>query len=60
MKRHTQAAKHGTDRAHFNLGDCYEYGKGTTKNLAEAEKWYKKAAEQGNARAQFDLWLRDI
>ena len=33
----------------------YDNGKGVTKNLQEAIKWYKKAAEQGDADAQFNL-----
>ena len=30
-------------------------GQGTAKNEVEAVKWYRKAAEQGNAGAQFNL-----
>jgi C-terminal peptidase prc len=38
-------------------GICYEFGYGIEKNLPEAVKWYRKAAEQGDARAQVNLGL---
>ncbi len=34
---------------------CYHDGQGVAKDHAEAVKWYRKAAEQGNARAQYNL-----
>ena len=37
------------------LGNCYEDGYGVGKNIAEAVKWYQKAAEQGSADAQYKL-----
>ena len=40
----------------FNLGNCYEYGKGgLTKDEAKAVIWYEKAAEAGNTTAMFNL-----
>jgi len=39
----------------YMLGDMYEYGKGAPKDYMKAVKWFRKAAEQGNANAQFDL-----
>lgn len=39
-----------------NMGIDYEYGQnGKTKNLAEAFKWYKKAAEAGDLEGQYKL-----
>lgn len=35
----------------------YRDGKGVTKNYNEAVQWYTKAAEHGNASAQYDLGL---
>jgi len=32
-------------RAQMLLGQCYEEGKGVEKNIAEALKWYRRAAE---------------
>ena len=43
--------------AQYNLGLCYYNGKGVTKNYTEAVKWYRKAAEQGDAYAQYNLGL---
>ncbi len=39
----------------FNLGLHYEQGKGVDKNMTEAVKWYRKAAEQGYVKAQYNL-----
>ena len=37
------------------LGAMYQDGLGVPKDYAEAVKWYRKAAEQGDAPAQFEL-----
>lgn len=39
----------------FDLGYMYEYGKGVTKDYAEALKWYRKSSDQDLAAAQFNL-----
>ncbi len=41
--------------AQYELGRKYDHGIGVPEDYAEAEKWYRKAAEQGFAPAQFDL-----
>lgn len=42
----------------FQLGEDYHYGyNGKIKDYAEAAKWYRKAAEQGDADAQWALGL---
>ena len=33
----------------------YEEGKGVRQNYTQAEQWYRKAAEQGYANAQYNL-----
>src|ERR1017187_3210827 len=38
--------------AQFNLGLMYANGEGVTQNYAEAARWYRKAADQGDAKAQ--------
>ncbi len=37
------------------MGEIYEKGLGTTPDFAKAASWYRKAADQGHARAQFNL-----
>lgn len=39
------------------MGSCYKDGQGVAKDEAEAVKWYLKAAEQGDVRAQFLLGM---
>jgi TPR repeat protein len=45
----------GFPAAQCALGTCYENGSGVALDTAEAVKWYKRAAEAGNAEAQFNL-----
>ena len=49
-RRH--AAEQGDADAQFTLGFRYEYGLGVPQDDAEAVRWYRLAAEQGNASAQ--------
>ena len=45
-----------TPKEQCTIGGDYFYGRnGKARNFAEAVKWYRKAAEQGNADAQFNL-----
>ena len=44
-----EAAKLGDTGAQTNLGNYYAAGKGTKKNLAEAESWYRKAYKAGSS-----------
>ena len=37
------------------LGESYAEGKGVPQDYAEAVKWFRKAAEQGSATAQYSL-----
>ncbi|KAK9461758.1 uncharacterized protein V1516DRAFT_622397, partial [Lipomyces oligophaga] len=46
-----EAMQLGNPRAYFALAYCYEVGIYITKNSTEAEKWYKQAADLGNADA---------
>jgi len=39
--------KDDSGAAQYVLGEYYEQGKGTEKDMDEAKKWYSKAAEQG-------------
>ena len=53
-KRYRKAADQGNVMAQRNLGCCYENGRGA-KDPAEAKNWYRKAAEQDNAKARAAL-----
>jgi TPR repeat protein len=41
--------------AEFKPGASYEFGNGVTKDYTKAVMWYRKAAEQGMASAQYFL-----
>ncbi len=41
----------------YKLGEKYFYGTGVERDYTKAIEWYKKSAEQGNARAQYQLGL---
>ena len=39
------------------VGDCYYYSKGVKQDYYEAFRWFKAAAEQGHAEAQYRLGI---
>jgi predicted aspartyl protease len=45
-------AETGYARIQYHLGWMYHRGYGVEKNISMAIRWYKKAAEQGNPKAQ--------
>ncbi len=55
VKWYRKAAEQGDADAQYQLGKCYDYGRGVTQDFTEAVKWYRKAAEQGDADAQYQL-----
>jgi len=44
-------AEQGLPEAQFNMGLMFEMGQGVPQSADEAVKWYRMAAEQGNAKA---------
>lgn len=54
-KLYVALAKQGEVSAQTNLGWMYNNGKGVTKDIKEAIKWYRLAADQGNPVAQNSL-----
>lgn len=50
-----EKAAQGVVSAQFRLAYCYFKGVGVTKDPKQAVYWYRKAAEQGHARAQKKL-----
>ncbi len=51
----SERALAGDAGAQLDLGFAYDSGRGVERNLAEAAKWYRLAAEQGLAQAQHNL-----
>ena len=49
------AADHGSADGMNSLGYRYKNGQGVEKDEAEAEKWFRKAADQGYPPAQRNL-----
>src|SRR5262249_59562249 len=55
-----QEADNGDKTAQYYLGRAYTDGLGVPKNREHAQAWYRKAADQGLALAQFRLgWLAE-
>ena len=50
-----RAAQNGLPRAQWELGNMLLEGKGTARNSAQAAEWYRRAAVQGFAPAQYNL-----
>lgn len=48
-------AEDGEANAQLNLGRCYYFGNGVSKDYEKAFDWTKKAAEQGHYVAQYNL-----
>ena len=51
-----KAAIKGHVEAQRSLGHKHFFGSGVTKDVNEAVKWYRKAAEQGDEFAKDELW----
>jgi TPR repeat protein len=47
----------GDPVAQYHLGLMYLNGEGTRQNAAEATKWFRLAAEQGDPRAQLSIGI---
>lgn len=50
-----KAAEQGDAIAQCNLGKCFDMPYGTNEDIEEAIYWFKKAAEQGNRHAMWQL-----
>lgn len=51
------AGKLGCSKANFNLGICFETGKGTKKDLEKAAYYYKLAASENHGLALYNLGI---
>lgn len=52
-----QPAAKGDADAQFNLGQAYKLGRGVPMDMAQAERWYALAAQQGHAQAEDNYGL---
>ena len=52
---HLACSQFQCQNAMFNLGVCHEYGRGTTKNYAEARHFYERVLALGDTTAARDL-----
>lgn len=50
-----ELAKEDDAKAQYNVGLFYANGLGVQKDVAQAKRWYEKAAKQGNGAAQYNL-----
>lgn len=50
-------AAEGSATAQYNLGLMYEQGLGVPKDMAKAEEWYLRAADQGKPEAEYRIGL---
>ena len=55
FEHHLATAEKGDAEAQFQLGQCYEKGKGVELDARKAYDWYRKSAEQEHAKAQMAL-----
>lgn len=51
-------AERGDAEAQLNLGLCFDNGSDVAKDQIQAVSWYRKAADQGYAKAQDQLGTR--
>ena len=49
------AADQGYADAQYNLACCYKNGRGVKQSDKEANRWTKKAADQGHKHAESEL-----
>ena len=54
-RTYRQLAKKGCPDGWFGLGNARQYGEGVKQNLTKAEKYYRRAAKLGHAKAQESL-----
>jgi uncharacterized protein len=52
------AAVRGNPSAQHRLGVMYVQGDGVRQDLAEATRWFRRAADQGQGESQFSMGLR--
>lgn len=51
FKAYECSANNGSPTGEYNVGRCYEYGIGITKDIHKANHWYSRAASKGKQEA---------
>jgi len=59
FEQYVISARRGNNIAQYNLGCCYDFGKGINKDKKKAFEWYSKSAEAGNDKAQYNFGCCD-
>ena len=57
FEQNKEKAGNGSAEAQYNLGCCYQYGRGVEMNKEQAIMWYTKAIENGYGKAKLNLGL---
>jgi TPR repeat protein len=55
--KYLKSARKGDPIDQYNLGTCYQYGKGIAQDYNKAFEWYFKSANNGYAKSQCNLGL---
>ena len=58
LREFTPLAKKGNAIAQYALGNMYRWGQGVSQDYKTSVKWLRLAAEQGDARAQSNLYVK--
>lgn len=57
FKKLSNEAQYGYAKSQFQLGQMYEQGIGTKKNMKEAIYWYERATDQKYLKAEYNMGL---
>eukprot|EP00850_Spirogloea_muscicola_P003912 SM000016S01900 [mRNA] locus=s16:432517:439919:- [translate_table: standard] len=55
LQAYREGAERGVAQDQYDLGLCYERGRGVAADPCKAAAWYRRAAEGGHAKAQCNL-----
>ena len=55
LNEYLPLAKQGNIEAQFTVGGIFKFGLGVPRDYTEAVKWFRLAADQGDAGAQYQL-----
>ena len=58
LEKLKKLAEKGCADSQNNLGFMYDNGQGVGQDYSAAMKWYRMAADQGHAEAQWSLWFK--